>query len=89
MSNKFTQLFASVASCAIAAAAHAQIIATGPSSLGGPQVQKFFEPGGQPLASFFAYSATFTGGVRVALGDLNGDGVPASLLRPALAAHPK
>src|SRR5207247_11065721 len=26
------------------------------------------------LASFFAYASTFTGGVNVALGDLNGDG---------------
>ena len=89
MSNKFTQLFASVASCAIAAAAHAQIIATGPSSLGGPQVQKFFEPGGQPLASFFAYSATFTGGVRVALGDLNGDGVPDIITAPGPGGAPQ
>src|SRR5690606_13400811 len=29
---------------------------------------------GAPLASFLAYGASFTGGVRVATGDVNGDG---------------
>src|SRR6185369_3952103 len=44
----------------------------------GPHVQVFDGVTGMaiagPLASFYAYEAAFTGGVRVAAGDLNGDG---------------
>ena len=44
---------------------------------GGPVVQIFSFPGGKPtlLASFFAFANTdFRGGLRVAAGDMNGDG---------------
>jgi hypothetical protein len=41
-------------------------IVTGPGSGGGPHVKIFNEPGGNPVASFFAYDAKFLGGVMVA-----------------------
>jgi cyclophilin family peptidyl-prolyl cis-trans isomerase len=42
---------------------------------GGPVVRIFDNGTGNQLASFFAYDAPFEGGVRVATGDINGDGV--------------
>ncbi|EMI19470.1 hemolysin-type calcium-binding region domain protein [Rhodopirellula maiorica SM1] len=46
------------------------------SESGAPPVVKVFEPDGTETFSFFPYSPTFTGGVRVATGDVNGDGTP-------------
>lgn len=63
-------------------------IITGADSGGGPHVNAFsFNPAGSsiynnavqfssaafPLGGFFAYAPTFAGGVRVAVGDVNGD----------------
>ncbi|MFO0796199.1 MAG: tandem-95 repeat protein [Gemmataceae bacterium] len=41
---------------------------------GGSHVKVFSGLGGPILQSFFAYGASFTGGVNVAAGDVNGDG---------------
>lgn len=41
----------------------------------GPHVKVFNAAGGSELASFFAFDAGFTGGVRVAAGDVSGDGI--------------
>jgi streptogramin lyase len=41
---------------------------------GGPQVTIFSGRDGSPVASFFATAPTFTGGIRVASSDINGDG---------------
>jgi len=53
-------------------------IVTGTSFGGGAHVRTFVGTRGQqapgPLASFFAYESTFTGGVRVATADMDGDG---------------
>jgi hypothetical protein len=43
---------------------------------GGPAVTVLDGTTGQTLAEFFAYDPQFTGGVFVAVGDVNGDGTP-------------
>jgi uncharacterized repeat protein (TIGR01451 family) len=50
------------------------IIVTGADSGGGPQV-RVFNTDGSVRMDFFAYDPAFRGGVRVATGDVNGDGV--------------
>jgi hypothetical protein len=49
------------------------ITSAGPG--GGPHVQVFDGVSGALVRSFFAYDPAFTGGVYVAAGDVNGDGV--------------
>jgi hypothetical protein len=49
-------------------------IVTGADAGGSPQVKVFNGQTGTELSSFFAYDLSFSGGVRVAAGDLNGDG---------------
>ena len=49
-------------------------IITGAGPGGGPHVEVFDGTTGALLQSYFAYDPSFTGGVRVAAGDLNGDG---------------
>lgn len=48
-------------------------IITGAGAGGGPQV-RILRADGVPLKSFFAYPLAFRGGVRVAAGDIDGDG---------------
>jgi len=46
------------------------------AGIGGAPLVKVYRPGsGELVRSFYAYEETFTGGVRVATGDLNRDGV--------------
>jgi uncharacterized repeat protein (TIGR01451 family) len=51
-------------------------IVTGADAGGGPHVKVFDPLTGALRFSFLAYDAGFAGGVRVAVGDVNGDGVP-------------
>jgi hypothetical protein len=50
-------------------------IVTGAGPGGGPQVRVFGTDGSATTVTFFAYSEGFSGGVHVATGDLNNDGV--------------
>ena len=52
-----------------------KVFVTGADAGGGPDVRVFDAVTNQLLRSFFPYDANFTGGVRVAAGDVNGDGV--------------
>jgi pimeloyl-ACP methyl ester carboxylesterase len=49
------------------------IMAAGPG--GGPHVRAISGANGLDLASFFVYAPTFTGGIFIAAGDTNGDGI--------------
>jgi hypothetical protein len=50
-------------------------IVTGVDEGGGSHVKAFSGQTGSELLSFLAFEPTFSGGVRVAVGDLNGDGM--------------
>jgi hypothetical protein len=50
-------------------------VVTAPGPGGGPDIRVFDGVTGQLLREFYAYSPLFTGGVYVALGDVNGDGI--------------
>ena len=54
---------------------HADII-VGAGEGGGPHVRVFSGADGSTMFDFFAYDLGFTGGVRVAAGDITGDGTP-------------
>ncbi len=49
-------------------------IIVAPSSIAGPQV-KIFRKNGTLISQFFAFAKTFKGGVSVAAGDVDGNGV--------------
>jgi hypothetical protein len=69
-------------------------IVTAADAGGGPQVTVFdgraltFTATVVRLASFYAYSRFFNGGVRVAVGDVNGDGVPDVITAPGVGGGP-
>jgi uncharacterized protein YkwD len=48
------------------------VVAPGPG--GGPHIKVIDGSNGQVVRNFFAYSSSFTGGVFIATGDVNGDG---------------
>ncbi|QGJ71518.1 Hypothetical protein PBC10988_32250 [Planctomycetales bacterium 10988] len=50
------------------------LLVTGSDS-GGPAIVRVFDMGGNELFSYFPFTEAFTGGVRVATGDINGDGI--------------
>ena len=58
----------------MADAATGRIIAGADSGSGGPLVKAFASRTQTNVASFFPYTPSFSGGVRVAAGDVNGDG---------------
>ena len=65
-------------------------VVTGPGAQAGqgPQVKVFNANGLGTLMDFFAYSPSFTGGVTVAAGDVNGDGTPDIITAPASGMAP-
>jgi hypothetical protein len=50
-------------------------LVTGTENGGGPQIRIFNKDGNLIHPGFFAYDTAFRGGVNVAIGDLNGDGI--------------
>ncbi len=58
------------------AGATRQIFAVGADAGGGPRVRVYDAVTQEVLFDRFVYATTFTGGVRVATGDVTGDGVP-------------
>src|SRR5262249_12919407 len=57
-------------------ARNTDILAVGADAGGVPQVRVYDATTGALKFDFLAYDAGFTGGVRVAVGDVNGDGIP-------------
>lgn len=68
--------------------APAALFATGADAGGGPHVKVFDSATGQQQFSFFAYDSAFTGGVRVAVGDVTGDGQPDIVTAPGAGGGP-
>jgi hypothetical protein len=66
-----------------------QMFATGAGAGGGPQVNLYNAQTGAVISSFFAYSPNFTGGVRVAVGNVDGDGIPDIVTGPGPGGGPE
>ena len=62
------------------------LAAAGPG--GGPHVRLIDGATGQNIFSFFAYSADFRGGIRVATADVNGDGISDIITGAGLGGGP-
>lgn len=65
------------------------LIAAGADASGGPQVTVVDGYNGGIVRAFFAYTPTFAGGVRTAVGDVNGDGVPDVVTAPGAGMAPE
>jgi hypothetical protein len=65
------------------------MIAVGADAGGGPEVKAYDGVTGALRLDFFAYESTFTGGVRVAVGDYNGDGVLDVITAPGAGRAPE
>ena len=63
-------------------------MAVGAGAGGGPQVKVYNFTTGQLLYSFYAYSPSFTGGVDLAVADINGDGIPDIITAPGVGGGP-
>jgi streptogramin lyase len=63
-------------------------IVTGAGTGGGPDVRVVDESTGQLVRDFFPYVSGFTGGVRVAMGDINHDGIPDIVTAPGPGGGP-
>jgi subtilisin-like proprotein convertase family protein len=64
-------------------------LVVGADASGGPEVKVFSElPPRQKLFDFYAYDPHFLGGVRVALGDVTGDGFPDIVTAPGAGGGP-
>jgi membrane-associated phospholipid phosphatase len=63
-------------------------IITAPGAGGGPQVRVFDGRSGANIANFGAYGAAFRGGVRVAVGDVDGDGRADIVTAPGVGGGP-
>ncbi len=66
----------------------AGVFAAGADAGGGPQVNVYNATTGELTLGFLAYDGSFTGGVRVAVGDVNGDGVQDIITGPGPAGGP-
>jgi uncharacterized protein (TIGR03118 family) len=62
--------------------------AVGADETGGPHVKMFDQATGQVKFSFIAYDPAFRGGVRVAVGDVTGDGVLDLVTAPGRSGGP-
>jgi hypothetical protein len=63
-------------------------VVTGADAGGGPHVRVFPSQRWEEFHEFFAYQPDFRGGVRVAVGDVNGDGVPDVITAPGPGMPP-
>jgi hypothetical protein len=61
------------------------LIITGPGEQAAAQVRGFSGPGAIPTLNFLAYADTMLGGVRVAVGDVNGDKTEDIIVAPGSA----
>ncbi len=64
------------------------VVAAGPGSVG-PRVLIYSGATGQIMRDFFAYESFFTGGVFVATGDVNGDGLTDLIVSPDRGGGPR
>lgn len=71
---QLTFVFMVAVASPVAWGAAGRIVTGTDASAAGPHLKAFTSLSRTNVASFFAYPTTFTGGVRVAAGDVNGDG---------------